>query len=242
MAAHEKKDQLEECLSLLDEMGKAKCPADEQIYSLVIRLACKLGELRRAEELFREMERSQNLDAFIAIVHGFLHQGSLPEACGYFKEMVARGLFAAPQYGTLKEVLNALLRAGKIELAKDLWGCLGGGACALNAAAWTIWVQALFSRGHVKEACAECMEMMEAGHMPQPDTFARLMRGLKKLYNRQIAAEITDKVRVMAAERNVTFKMYKRRGVRDLKEKDKCKGDGGRKSRSRRRCWGPAAK
>jgi hypothetical protein len=57
------------------------------------------------------------------------------------------------------------------------------------------------------------------------------------LYNRQFAAEITEKVRKMAADRHVTFKMYKRRGERDLIEKAKAKKDG-RKRRARRRQWG----
>ncbi|CAA7393775.1 unnamed protein product [Spirodela intermedia] len=243
LAAHEKKEQLEECLGLVGEMSKVGCPPDLHIYTLLIRLACKLGDLNRAAALWREMETagpSPGLDAFVAMVHGFLEQGSLVEACAYFKEMVARGLLAAPPYGTLKEIFNTLLRAEKLDLAMELWGCMAGGGCELNVGAWTIWIHALFSRGHVKEACAQCLEMMDAGLMPQADTFAKLMRGLQKLYNRQIAAEITEKVRKMAAERSITFKMYKRRGVRDLKEKAKAKVDG-RKRRARRRRWGSPA-
>ncbi|KAL3512169.1 hypothetical protein ACH5RR_024886 [Cinchona calisaya] len=58
----------------------------------------------------------------------------------------------------------------------------------------TIRNHALFSKGHVKEACSYCLDMMDAGLMPQPDTFAKLMCCLRKLYNRQLAAEITEKV------------------------------------------------
>jgi len=61
------------------------------------------------------------------------------------------------------------------------------------------------------------MLVLTAYVMSQPSTFAKLMKGQRKLYNRQIAAEITEKVRKMAADRQITFKMYKR----DLKEKDK---------------------
>ncbi|GAB2295465.1 hypothetical protein Dimus_029631 [Dionaea muscipula] len=50
-------------------------------------------------------------------------------------------------------------------------------------------------------------------------------------------AEVTEKVRKMAADRQVTFKMYKRRGERDLKEKAKANKDG-RKRRAHRRQWG----
>ncbi|GER55332.1 pentatricopeptide repeat (PPR) superfamily protein [Striga asiatica] len=154
------------------------------------------------------------------------------------RKMVERGLFSVPQYGVLKDLLNSLLRAdNKLQLAKDLWSCILNKGCELNVYAWTIWIHALFSNGHVKEACSYCLDMMDAGLMPQPDTFAKLMRGLRKLYNRQIAAEITEKVRKMAKDRNVTFKMYKRRGERDLREKDKAKDDG-RKRRARKRRWG----
>lgn len=125
-------------------------------------------------------------------------------------------------------------------MAKDIWSCILGKGCDLNVPAWTIWIHALFVNGNVKEACSYCLDMMDTGVMPQPDTFAKLIRGLNKLYNREIAAEITQKVRKMAEDRGMTFKMYKRRGERDLKEKLKAKTDGdGRKRRARKRQWGP---
>ena len=240
MAAHEKKEELEECIELMEEMRKIGCTPDLNIYNIVIRLACKLGEIKEGVRVWNEMEAtglSPGLDTFVIMIHGFLSQRCLVEACEFFKEMVGRGLLSAPQYGTLKELLNSLLRAEKLEMSKDVWSCIMTKGCDLNVYAWTIWIHALFSNGHVKEACSYCLDMMDAGVMPQPDTFAKLMRGLRKLYNRQIAAEITEKVRKMAAEREMTFKMYKRRGERNLKEKIKEAKDG-RKRRARRRRWG----
>lgn len=242
MVAHEKKEELEKCLELIEEMRKIGCVPDAGIYNVVIRLACKLEEVKEASRVWNEMERrgfSPGVDSFIVMIHGFIAQGCLVEACELFKEMVGRGLFCVPQYGVLKDLLNSLLRAEKLEMAKDLWSCIVSKGCELNVFAWTIWIHALFSEGLVKEACSYCMEMMDADLMPQPDTFAKLMKGLRKLYNRQIAAEITERVRKMAADREITFKMYKRRGERDLKEKIKEKTDG-RKRRARRRRWGPA--
>ncbi|KAB2036864.1 hypothetical protein ES319_D03G032200v1 [Gossypium barbadense] len=242
MVAHEKKEELEKCLELIEEMRKIGCVPDAGIYNVVIRLACKLEEVKEAARVWDEMERSgfsPGVDSFIVMIHGFIAQGCLVEACELFKEMVGRGLFCVPQYGVLKDLLNSLLRAEKLEMAKDLWSCIVSKGCELNVFAWTIWIHALFSEGLVKEACSYCMEMMDVDLMPQPDTFAKLMKGLRKLYNRQIAAEITERVRKMAADREITFKMYKRRGERDLKEKIKEKTDG-RKRRARRRRWGPA--
>ena len=240
LLAHEKKEELEECLELMAEMQKIGSIPDLNIYNTVIRLACKLGEIKEGVRLWNEIEAhglSPGLDTFVIMIHGFLGQGCLVEACQYFKEMVDRGLLSAPQYGTLKELMNSLLRADKLEMAKDVWSSIMSKGCEINVYAWTIWIHALFSNGHVKEACSYCLDMMECDVMPQPDTFAKLMRGLRKLYNRQIAAEITEKVRKMAADRQITFKMYKRRGERDLKEKVKEKDDG-RKRRARRRHWG----
>ncbi|KAH1219365.1 putative pentatricopeptide repeat-containing protein [Glycine max] len=241
MVAHEKKEELEECKELVNEMQKIGCAPDLSIYNTVIRLACKLGEVKEGVRLWNEMESSglsPSIDTFVIMINGFLEQGCLVEACEYFKEMVGRGLFAAPQYGTLKELMNSLLRAEKLEMAKDAWNCITASkGCQLNVSAWTIWIHALFSKGHVKEACSFCIAMMDKDLMPQPDTFAKLMRGLKKLYNREFAAEITEKVRKMAADRKITFKMYKRRGERDLKEKAKEKKDG-RKRRARQCRWG----
>lgn len=240
LLAHEKKEQFEECMELVEKMKKVSCFPDTKIYNTLIRLACKLGEVSEGIRLWNEMEASRltpGVDSFTILVHGFVEQGYLLEACSYFKEMVSRGLLSAPQYGTLKDLLNSLLRGDKLELAKDVWACIVTKGCELNVYAWTIWIHALFSRGHVKEACSYCLEMMDADVMPQPSTFAKLMKGLRKLYNRQIAAEITEKVRKMAADRQITFKMYKRRGERDLKEKAKAQTDG-RKRRARRRRWG----
>ncbi|KAL0431457.1 UNVERIFIED_CONTAM: putative pentatricopeptide repeat-containing protein [Sesamum radiatum] len=200
MLAHEKKEELEECLDLMKEMRKISVLPDSNIYNIVIRLACKLGETEDGMRLMNELETngiSPGVDTFVIMVNGLVENGCLVEACDYFNEMVGRGLLAAPQYGILKDLLNSLLRADKLQLAKDVWSCI-------------------ISKGY---------------------TFAKLMRGLRKLYNRQIAAEITEKVRKMAAERQMTFKMYKRRGERDLKEKAKAKKDG-RKRRARRRQWG----
>ncbi|KAF6136768.1 hypothetical protein GIB67_020090 [Kingdonia uniflora] len=229
LAALEKKEKMEECLELVEEMQKIGCFPDLHIYNIVIRLACKLGDVEEAVRVWNRIEASElspGLDTYTVMIHGFLAQGCLTEACGYFKEMVERGLFSTPQYGTLKEILNPLLRAEKLEMAKDVWSCILSKGCDLNVSAWTIWIHALFLKGHVKEACYYCINMLDAGIMPQPNTFAKLMQGLKKLYNRAIAAEITDRVRQMAADRNITFKMYKRRGVRDLRDKVKPKEDG----------------
>ncbi|CDO98336.1 unnamed protein product [Coffea canephora] len=242
MLAHEKKEELEECMQLVEEMQKIGLVPDVSIYNTLIRLSCKLGEIKECIRFWNQIEVngiSPGVDSFVIMINGLVEQGCLVEACNYFKDMILRGLLSAPQYGTLKDLLNSLLRADKVEMAKDVWSCIMTKGCELNTYAWTIWIHALFSKGHVKEACSYCLDMMDSGVMPQPDTFAKLMRGLRKLYNRQLAAEITEKVRKMAAERQMTFKMYKRRGERDLKEKAKAKKDG-RKRRARRRQWGKA--
>ncbi|VVB18167.1 unnamed protein product [Arabis nemorensis] len=238
MAAHEKKEKIEECLELMEKMKEIGYHLDLGVYNVVIRLACKLGEVKEAVQLWNEMEAnglSPGVDTYVIMINGLTSQGTLLEACEHFKEMVSRGLFSVPQYGTLKSLLNALLRAEKLEMAKDVWSCITSkGICELNKSSWTIWIHALFSKGHVKEACSYCLEMMEMDFMPQPDTFAKLMKGLKKLYNREFAAEITEKVRNMAAERDMSFKMYKRRGVHDLTEKAKAKKDKGKKKKKQR--------
>ncbi|KAL7090133.1 hypothetical protein ACP275_12G021500 [Erythranthe tilingii] len=240
MLAHEKKEELEECLELVNEMKKIRVSPDLFIYNTILRLSCKLGETESGIRIMNELEENgitPGVDTYIILIGGLVEQARLVEACDYFQEMVERGLFSAPQYGVMKDLLNSLLRDDKLQLAKDVWGCIIEKGCEVNVSAWTIWIHSLFSNGHVKDACSYCLDMMESGEMPKPDTFSKLMKGLKKLYNREIAVEITEKVRKMAEERNITFKMYKRRGERDLKEKDKAKKDG-RKRRARQRQWG----
>lgn len=176
---------------------------------------------------------SPGVDTFVIMINGLTSQGCLLEACDHFKEIVSRGLFSVPQYGTLKSLVNTLLRDEKLEMAKDVWSCITSkGTCEVNVSSWTIWIHGLFSKGYEKEACSYCLEMMEMDFMPHPDTFAKLMKGLKKLYNREFAVEITEKVRNMAAEREISFKMYKRRGVQDVIEKAKTR-EGKKKRRTR---------
>jgi pentatricopeptide repeat protein len=223
----------------MEKMRQIEYHPDIGIYNVVIRLACKLGEVKEAVRLWNEMEEnglSPGVDTFVIMINGLASQGCLLEASDHFKEMVTRGLFSVSQYGTLKLLLNTVLKDKKLEMAKDVWSCITSkGACELNVLSWTIWIHALFSKGYEKEACSYCIEMIEMDFMPQPDTFAKLMKGLKKLYNREFAGEITEKVRNMAAEREMSFKMYKRRGVQDLTEKAKSKQDreGKKKQRSR---------
>ncbi|XP_010444602.1 PREDICTED: putative pentatricopeptide repeat-containing protein At5g65820 isoform X2 [Camelina sativa] len=236
MAIHEKKEKFEECLELMDKMKQVGYYADLGVYNIVIRLACKLGEVKEALRLWNEMKTnglSPGADSFVIMIDGLTSQGVLLEASDHFKEMVTRGLFSVSQYGTLKSLLNTLLRDEKLETAKDVWSCITSkGSCELTVSSWTIWIHALFSKGYEKEACSYCLEMMEMDFMPQPDTFGNLMKGLKKLYNREFAAEITEKVRNMTVEREMSFKMYKRRGVRDLTEKAKSQKEGKKKQRT----------
>ncbi|XP_052107484.1 putative pentatricopeptide repeat-containing protein At5g65820 [Arachis duranensis] len=51
MLAHEKKEKLEECMELVNEMHKIGSTPDLNIYNTVIRLACKLGEIKEGVRL-----------------------------------------------------------------------------------------------------------------------------------------------------------------------------------------------
>ncbi|KAF3794484.1 putative pentatricopeptide repeat-containing protein [Nymphaea thermarum] len=238
LVAHEKKEELEECLELVSKMKRTGCLPDLNICNTVIRLACKLGQVEEALSAWNEIEEtgfSPGIESFTILIHGLLNHGSLIEACGYFKEMVQRGLMSAPQYGTLKELMNTLLRAEKLEMASEMWEIIKNSGANLNVFSYTIWVHALFEHGHVKEACSRCIEMLDSGFMPQPDTYAKLMRGLRKLFNREIAYVITTKVRQMAADRNMSFKSYARRGERIMIDKQKAKKEGKKERRHRPR-------
>ncbi|KAJ8439737.1 hypothetical protein Cgig2_009561 [Carnegiea gigantea] len=217
----------EESMRVFADMERCGCDADVMTYNALISGLCKCRKIDRAYELLSTMlQRGHRPDqtTYLHILLAHEKKEQFEECMELVEEMK-------------KDLLNSLLRGDKLELAKDVWDCIVTKGCELNVYAWTIWIHALFSRGHVKEACSYCLEMMDADVMPQPSTFAKLMKGLRKLYNRQIAAEITEKVRKMAADRQITFKMYKRRGERDLKEKAKAQTDG-RKRRARRRRWG----
>ncbi|KAG8095068.1 hypothetical protein GUJ93_ZPchr0012g18904 [Zizania palustris] len=81
-AVHEE-EQLEECLELMERMKECMCPPDLSIYNVVIRLSCKLGEMKQAMALWNEMDNgglSPGVDTFAIMVNGLVGQGALVEA------------------------------------------------------------------------------------------------------------------------------------------------------------------
>ncbi|KAL0424101.1 UNVERIFIED_CONTAM: putative pentatricopeptide repeat-containing protein [Sesamum radiatum] len=252
------REKMEEAIRVFMDMESNGCEADIVTYTTLISGFCKSGKIEKGYELLDgviQKGHTPNQTTYLYFMLAHEKKEELEECLDLMKEM--RKISVLPDSSIYNTVIRLACKLGetedgmrlmneleatgispdKLQLAKDVWSCIIAKGCELNVYAWTIWIHALFSNGHVKDACSYCLDMMDAGVMPQPDTFAKLMRGLRKLYNRQIAAEITEKVRKMAAERQMTFKMYKRRGERDLKEKAKAKKDG-RKRRARRRQWG----
>ncbi|KAL5570784.1 hypothetical protein UlMin_020381 [Ulmus minor] len=183
-------------IMLKEEMKKIGCIPHLNIYNTIIWLACNLGEVKQGVLLCNELilnGLSPGLDTFVIMIHGFLKQ-----------EMVDRGLLSAPQYGTFKELMNKLLQADKLEMAKDVWSGV------------VIKVTSVMClRG--RYGFMHCFQMGNEG-------------GLFILFGH-------DGCHENGCDRQMTFKMYKRRGERDLKEKDKEKKDG-RKRTARRRSWG----
>jgi pentatricopeptide repeat protein len=228
---HERREELKEALDLFQEMSENGCDPDLSIYNTLLRLSCKLGKLNEASTIWNKMNSngiSPDLDTYTIFIHGLHNQGNLTDACKYFKEMVEKGVLPAPQYGTLKALLNTLLRAGKLEVAADLWDCMKKRASHINIFAYTIWIQALCSNGEAKEACSYCADMIEDGLLPQPSTYQMIMKGLRKLFNRRIADELRAKIRQLISEKNLSFKSFATQGVRKSTGKRKSRKRGGR--------------
>ncbi|CAH8326690.1 unnamed protein product [Eruca vesicaria subsp. sativa] len=159
-----KVDRMEEAMSVSVEIERMKQIGyylDHDIYNVVIRLTCKLGEVKEAVRLWNKLEANDlrpEVDMFVIMINGLTSQGCLIKACDYFKEK-------------------------KLEMAEDIWCCITSiGTCELNVTSWTIWIHALFSKGYVKEACSCCVEMIEMDFMLQPNTYSKLVKGLKKLH------------------------------------------------------------
>lgn len=73
--------------------------------------------------------------------------------------------------------------------------------CELNVYVWIIWIYVFFLKGYVKEVCFYCLVMMDVGVMFESSIFVKLMKGLRKFYNREIVVEIIEKVRKMVVDR-----------------------------------------
>ncbi|KAG8077575.1 hypothetical protein GUJ93_ZPchr0007g5544 [Zizania palustris] len=100
-AAHEKEEQLEECLELMERMKECRCPPDLGIYNVVIRLSCKLGEMKQAMALWNEMENgglSPGVDTFAIMVNGLVGQGALVEAV-ILRTLLGGGSLLHPNMG-----------------------------------------------------------------------------------------------------------------------------------------------
>ncbi|KAK4485195.1 hypothetical protein RD792_007813 [Penstemon davidsonii] len=137
---------VKKAIEVLNEMPKYGCEPDEYVFGCLLDALCKNRSVKEAALLV--------VSCRFNITQGNILQFPMVEVCDYFKEMVERGLLAAPQYGTLKDLLNSLLRSDKLQMAEDVWSCIVSKGCELNVFAWTIWIHALFSNVHVKDACS----------------------------------------------------------------------------------------
>lgn len=224
---HERRKELKEVLELFQKMSENGCDPDLRNYIPLLRLSCRLGKLNEATIIWNNMESngiSANLDAYTIFIRGLHNQGNLTDACKYFKEMVGKGLLPAPLYGTLKDLLNTLLRAGKLEAAADIWDCMKKSGSHTNIFAYTIWIEGLCSVGEVEEACNYCANMIEDGLLPQPGTYKMIMEGLSNLFNRRTADELRARLRQLISEKNLSktgCESYARQHVRTEKNLSK---------------------
>eukprot|EP01018_Ginkgo_biloba_P011387 Gb_11871 [translate_table: standard] len=215
---HERRGELQEALKLIQEMSRTGCSCNLSIYNTVIRLSCMLGHLNEAFTLWADMQSKglcPDLDTYTIMIHGLLKHNYFREACIHFKEMIEKGLLCSPPYGTLKDLLNGLLREGEHEMAVDLWEKMKKRGCDLNIFAYTIWVQALHANSDLKEASQYCIEMLEHGHLPQPRTYNKLMKGLKEIYDSHTANELTERLIQVTSARTINFKNYVKEGQRE---------------------------
>ncbi|KAD5317532.1 hypothetical protein E3N88_17478 [Mikania micrantha] len=221
------------------DMEKNGCEADVVTYTTLISGFCKRGKTKKGYELLDHMIQKghkPNQTTYLHILNSHEKKDEFEECLELLNEMQKTGCY--PDLNIYNTIIRLAFKLGEVKEGIRVWSQMEASGLSPGLDNFVNMIHGLIDQEwHVKDACSYCLDMMDAGLMPQPDTFAKLMKGLRKLYNRQIAAEITEKVRQMAAERNTTFKMYKRRGERDLKEKVKAKNDG-RKRRARRRQWG----
>lgn len=230
---HERREELKEALELFHEMSGNGCDPDLSIYIILLRLSCRLGKLNKALTIWNNMESngiSADLDTYTIFIRGLHNQGHLTDACKYFKEMVGKGLLPAPQYGTLKDLLNTLLRAGKLDVAADIWDCMKKSGSHINIFAYTIWIEALCSVSEVEEACSYCVDMIEDGLLPRPGTYKMIMEGLSNLFNRCTADELRARLRQLISEKNISktgCESYAMQRVRNGMAKRKSRKGGG---------------
>ncbi|KAL9258570.1 Pentatricopeptide repeat-containing protein [Drosera capensis] len=213
---------------LLKEMRRKGCEPNATSYTILIQALCSMEKTDEAMRVFADME-ANGCDGDV-VTYTTLISGEVKEGIRLWNAMEASDL--SPGTDSFMMLIHGCIEQDYLVEAGDYFK--GPAFCS------SVWylegiAQSLTERNWLKTSGAVSRQRV-ARLMPEPATFAKLMKGLRKLYNRAIPSEVTEKVRQMAVERNVTFKMYKRRGERDLKEKAKALKHG-RKRRARRRQW-----
>lgn len=87
-------------------------------------------------QIWHEMETnrlSPGLDSYVIMIHGFLEQECLVKLMNTLRKWLRKFFYQLHSMRSiLKDLLNSLLSADKLEMSKDVWNCIMMKGCELN--------------------------------------------------------------------------------------------------------------
>ncbi|KAL4288418.1 hypothetical protein AHAS_Ahas19G0284200 [Arachis hypogaea] len=210
---------VQKAIEVLDEMPNYKCEPDEYVFGCLLDALCKNGSIKETASHFEDIRYRfpPTIKHFTSLLYGD-EKDRLWTKCNLVQNFDL-WVLQVKKVGGGYELLDRMIQQGLVPNQLTYHHLMLAHKKKKELEEYMELMNEMHKRSRKIEACEHFKEMVDKGIFTIPQY------------------EITKRVRKMAADQKINFKMYKRRGERDLKEKAKEKKDG-KKRRARQRHWG----
>lgn len=150
-------------------------------YNLIIKALCKLGQIDRAVETFREMPlKNCNPDVFTysTLMNGLCKERRIDEAVFLLDEMQAEGCLPNPV--TFNVLIDALCKNGDLSRAAKLVDNMFLKGCVPNEVTYNTLIHGLCLKDKLDKALSLLDKMVSSKCIPNEVTYGTIINGLVK--------------------------------------------------------------
>ncbi|KAG6594382.1 Pentatricopeptide repeat-containing protein, partial [Cucurbita argyrosperma subsp. sororia] len=150
-------------------------------YNLIIKVLCKLGEIDRAVETFREMPlKNCNPDVFTysTLMNGLCKERRIDEAVFLLDELQTEGCLPNPV--TFNVLIDALCKNGDLSRAAKLVDNMFLKGCVPNEVTYNTLIHGLCLKGKLDKALSLLDKMVSSKCVPNEVTYGTIINGLVK--------------------------------------------------------------
>uniref|UniRef100_A0A9I9DR99 Pentatricopeptide repeat-containing protein n=1 Tax=Cucumis melo TaxID=3656 RepID=A0A9I9DR99_CUCME len=148
-------------------------------YNLIIKTLCKLGQIDRAVDTFREMPlKNCNPDVFTysTLMNGLCKESRVDEAVFLLDEMQAEGCLPNPV--TYNVLIDALCKNGDLSRAAKLVDNMFLKGCVPNEVTYNTLIHGLCLKGKLDKALSLLEKMVSSKCVPNRVTYGTIINGL----------------------------------------------------------------